>query len=251
MVRGLYTAGTGMISQMEKMNVISNNVANLNTTGFKQDDLITRSFEDVLIKRLNDPSVVHRANQVGPLNMGVHVDQVFTRFEQGALHETNNYTDLAVEGDGFFVIETQNGERYTRDGAFQVDSEGRLTTKEGNPVQGQRGEINVGSTKFVVNSNGDVFADGVFIDTIRVVGFDSNDDLRKEGSNLYYNYNPQNAVFDSDGEVIQGYLEGPNIDLAKQLVNMIETYRNYESNQKVIKMIDDTLSKAVNEIGRI
>ena len=167
-----------------------------------------------------------------------------------ALHETNNYTDLAVKATAF-VIETQNGERYTRDGAFQVDSEGRLTTKEGNPVQGQRGEINVGSTKFVVNSNGDVFADGVFIDTIRVVGFDSNDDLRKEGSNLYYNYNPQNAVFDSDGEVIQGYLEGPNIDLAKQLVNMIETYRNYESNQKVIKMIDDTLSKAVNEIGRI
>lgn len=251
MIRGLYTAGTGMITQSKRMDVITNNLANVNTNGFKEDNLVSRSFEEVLIERINDPSIVNTTKQVGPLTLGVHIDQVFTRFEQGSMQQTGNQTDFAIRGEGFFVVQTDDGEFYTRDGAFEIDDAGRLTTKEGNPVLGRNGQINIGSNKFSVNSNGEVFVNGAFVDSLRVVSFENNDDLRKSGSNLYMNFNPQNAEVESDGTIAQGYLEGANVDLVKGMVEMIEVYRNYETNQRVVKMLDETLAKAVNDIARI
>ncbi|MCK9479152.1 MAG: flagellar basal-body rod protein FlgF [Firmicutes bacterium] len=249
MVRGLYIAGTGMITQMKRMDVLSNNLANVDTNGFKEDSLLSRSFEDMLIDRIGDPAVVNVSSRVGQLNTGIHIDSVYTGFEQGSAKETNCPTDLMIKGEGFFVVLTENGERYTRDGAFEIDGFGRLATKSGDVVLGENGAINLSNNNFTVKSNGEIYTEDGFVDKIKIINFDNNA-LRKTGNNLYENY-LQSPEQTSSSNVAQGFVESSNVDLAKSMVRMVEVYRNYESNQRIIKMIDDTLAKAVNEIGKI
>lgn len=250
MIRGLYTSGTGMISQMKKLDIITNNLANVNSNGYKEDNLLTRSFKETLVSRLNDPSVFNTTPEVGPLNKGVRIDQIFTSFAQGTLSETNNLTDFAIKGEGFFVVNTPEGERLTRDGSFSVDSNGRLVNAEGYPVMGENGEIIVQNNQFTLNADREIVSSGEYIDRLLVVDAD-NEQLRKAGNNLYINQNPDSQTVNTDSKVEQGFLEGSNVDLATSMVNMMEVYRSYESNQKVAKMIDETLGKAVNEIGKI
>jgi len=250
MIRGLYTSGTGMISQMKKLDIITNNLTNINTNGFKEDTLLTRSFQDTLVSRLNDPSILYSTPEVGPLNKGVRIDQVYTSFEQGTLSETNKPADFAIEGEGFFVVNTPDGERLTRDGAFGVDANGRLITSEGYSVMGENGEIFVKNNQFTLNAEREIISDGEYTDKILVVNADD-EALRKIGDNLYVNQNPQSQTVNTDSKVKQGFLEGSNVDLAKSMVNMMEVYRSYESNQKVAKMIDETLERAVNDLGKI
>ncbi|NLN03701.1 MAG: flagellar basal-body rod protein FlgF [Clostridiaceae bacterium] len=251
MVRGLYTAGTGMLTQRNKINVIANNVANVDTVGYKEDLMLSRSFSEVLIERINDPNILRQNEIVGTIAKGVHVDEVFTKFVQGSLNETRRNADLALQGDGFFVVETPNGLRYTRNGAFFVDNQGMLVTAEGYHVQGANGSLYVGSNNFKVNENGQVFdEDGNLVDEVLVVSFVDNSLLRKEGEGLYYTFGEAETV-ESEAKVKQGYLEASNVDLVDQIITMIEVARAYESNQRVISTIDSTLDKAVNEIGKV
>lgn len=250
MVKGLYTAGTGMLTQRNKMNVIANNVSNIETVGYKEDSLLSRSFNEVLIERINDPNVLRQNEIVGAITKGVHIDEVFTDFIQGSFTETNRNGDLALQGDGFFLVETPNGARYTRNGAFFVDNEGMLVTSEGYYVQGLNGNINVGTNNFRVNEDGQIFVNDNLVDTLQVVSFEDNSLLRKEGESLYYPFGDAEPGV-SDAKVKQGFLEASNVDLIEQIVNMIEVSRAYESNQRVISTIDSTLDKAVNEIGKV
>ena len=125
MLRSLYIASTGMLAQREKMDIATNNIVNVDTTGYKKDTLITRSFKDMMIQSMN-------GQDIGPLNTGIHVDDVRTSFDQGSMEQTDRLTDVALEGDGFFVVNTAAGIRYTRDGAFAVSSDGYLVNSEGN-----------------------------------------------------------------------------------------------------------------------
>ncbi len=143
MIRSLYTAGTNMIVQRKRMDVITNNIANVDTTGFKGDKLLSRSFEDMLLERVGDPAVLNRSYNVGPLNTGVHIDEVITDFTQGTVMETGRPTDVALMTDGFFVINTPAGERYTRDGSFSRNAEGYLVTSDGSNVVGENGNIQI------------------------------------------------------------------------------------------------------------
>lgn len=249
MIRGLYTAGTGMLTQNKKMDVITNNIANLETAGFKQDKLLSRSFEDMLITRINDPGIVLQEREVGPLNTGTHIDQVITDFTIGPLEETNLSTDLALVGDGFFVVNTPDGEMYTRNSAFQLDENMRIVNSDGYALQGDNGDITLTSDDFVVDSMGNVINEGNIISTIRVVNFENLDAIRKTGNNLYDSMGE--AAIDSNATIRQGFREASNVDLIEQIVDMIEVSKTFESNQKVIQTLDDTLGKAVNDIGRI
>ena len=253
MLRALYTAGTAMIAQSRRMDVVSNNMANVETAGFKSDNLLTRSFRDMLIERQNDPSVVN-STYVGPHNTGIRIDEVSTSFAEGRLENTGNSTDLAIAGDGFFVVGTPGGaERYTRSGAFQVDSLGRLSTGDGNLVMGINNQpLYLGTSDFQVDGAGNATVDGMYMGTIRVVSFANNADLRKDGANLYNNdYNPAgNAMTPSGAGILQGTLEGSNVDAASETVKMIEIYRSYEINQRIARIIDESLTKAVSEIAR-
>ncbi|MCL2030220.1 MAG: flagellar hook-basal body protein [Oscillospiraceae bacterium] len=293
MLRGLYTAGTAMLAQSRRMDVISNNLINVETAGYKSDTLVTQSFRDMMISRINDPSV-YQYSYVGPHNTGIHIDTIKTHFQQGPLLETQNLTDLALEGDAFFVVEYtpqilipptredledpdyepeyEDGPtefRYTRAGNFNVDAEGYLVTPNGCYVQGQDGRIFIGTSDFRVDQTGVIYVrdeDGgeAEAEQLRLVRFEDNGVLRKAGEMLY-TVAPQ---FDEDGEpidpeefhedledagvrVVQGYLEGSNVDPARETVRMMETYRAYEINQRILHMIDETFGKAVNEIAKI
>ena len=249
MIRGLYISSTGMITQTKKMDTVTNNLANVETKGYKSDKLLSRSFNDMLIERINDPAVVNVTQAIGPLNSGIHIDEVYTSFEQGPIENTGNQTDLAILGDGFFVVDTPNGIRYTRAGNFIVDAEGYLSTNEGNRVLSQNGPIYIGSGKFTVTENGIVQTENNNY-RLRIAAFANNGTLRKEGSNLYYNYEGQPEL-QSNAKISQGALEGSNVDIASSVIEMINISRNFESNQSIIKMLDSSLNKAVNEIGKV
>lgn len=284
MLRGLYTAGTAMLAQNRRMDVITNNIVNVETTGYKSDTMVTQSFRDMMISRLNDPSA-YEYSYVGPHNTGIHIDTIKTHFTQGPLQETLHPNDLAIEGDAFFVVEYtpetliqptaedradpdyepeyEEGEleyRYTRTGSFNIDAEGFLVTPDGYYVQGQDGRIQIGSSDFTVASDGTITVDGEEIDKLRLVRFEDNSVLRKAGENLY----TVAPLTDEDGEpldilepedveatVRQGFLEGSNVDAGRETVKMMETYRAYEINQRILRIVDESLGRAVNDIARI
>jgi flagellar basal-body rod protein FlgG len=251
MLRSLYIAGTGMLVQRKKMDVLTNNIANVETTGYKTDTLLSRSFKDILIERMNDPAVINISNSVGPLNTGVHIDEVVVNFTQGNMEETERLTDLAIDGPGFFTVATQDGERYTRDGSFGINNEGYLVTADGYYVQGAGGAINVGLGGFAVDAQGNITVDGTSAGQLKIVNFEDLTGLRKTGNNLYANYTGQAVLQTELGTVRQGSLEASNVDITRQMVDMMEISRTYELNQRMVKMIDESLGKTVNEVGRV
>jgi len=248
MLRGLFMAATGMLTQQKRMDVVTNNLANATTTGFKEDGLVVRSFGDLMISRM-DGSGQRPAEPVGPLGTGIHADRVRTVLTDGPLEETGRQTDLALSGQVFFAIETPEGERYTRAGNFQISADGMLVTHDGHPVLGRNGPLRVGSGSFTVRSDGTVTsAEGE--DRIRLVGFPDPAVMRKEGGNRYA-HDGERPIDQTDGLVRQGFLEGSNVDLSRQMTDMIEIYRSHEINQRMIRLFDEKLGKAVNEIGRL
>lgn len=234
-----------MLAQSRTMNVISNNLANVDTVGFKQDNLMSQSFSDVLIGRINDP--VSDSSGIGYLNYGVHADETVTDFEQGPSQGTGRTADLALEGDGFFVVETSQGLRFTRSGNFQVNSSGYLCTSDGDYVRGTNGRIKVGSQDFTVDQSG-VITSAAGTSKLQIVKFANNNVLRKAGSNLYTGPATAQAATCT---VRQGVLESSNVDMASEMVHMMTVSRSYETNQRMISMINDTLQKTVNEVGKV
>ena len=244
MLRSLYIASTGMLAQRKKMDIVTNNIINIDTTGYKKDTLITRSFQDLMIERLD-------GSYIGPQNTGVHVDDVATSFDQGDLDPTDRLSDVALEGEGFFVVNTADGLRYTRDGAFAVSPDGYLVNADGNYVQGNNGRIYVGSGEFTISEQGNVIVNGATVDRLRVVTFGDLTGLEKVGANMFAAGTagaPQPAA---DCKVRQGYLEGSNVDMSEEMVTMVELNRAYQVNQRVLTMLDQSLGKTVNEVGKV
>ena len=249
MTRGLYIAGTGMMVQRRLMENVTNNITNVETTGFKKNYLITHSFDEVMLERINDPEYVGLKPSVGNLTFGTLVDQKYLDFSQGGIETTGRSTDLAISGEGFFVVDTPDGERYTRSGAFALTTDGFLCDPNGNYLLGRNGRINVINSDFGVDESGAVIAQGNYVDTIRMVSFEDNNSLRNQGGNLYFS--TAGAIEGATGAIKQGFLENSNVAVAREMVDMITLYRAYETNQKILTMIDETLGKAVNEIGAL
>jgi flagellar basal-body rod protein FlgG len=247
MLRSFYTAGTGMLTQRDRMEVLTNNLTNADTTGYKSDSLILSSFRNMMIQRLNDPS--SGSNTVGQLGAGAHINEVVTSFEQGNLEGTGRSLDFALEGPGFFVLSTPEGDRYTRDGSFSVSIDGYLLNSNGFYVQGSNGRINVGGDNFTVDDQGSLYVNDVLTDKIKLVSFGDVAGLRKDENNLYQT--TQGPIADTATKVYQGRLEGSNVDVSGELANMISASRSYDTNQRVLRMIDSTLDKTVNEVGRV
>ncbi len=251
MLRGLYSAATGMTVQRGKMDVLTNNVVNATTTGYKKDGLVSSSFEEVLIDRINDPYVINQGTGVGPYSFGTHIDEIHTDFTQGDLEFVVTQTSFALSGDGFFAVETPDDERYTRAGNFTVNAEGYLVTGEGHYVLGENGRIRVGAGDFAVDLKGNITANGWAIDSMRLVRFENTNDLRKQGDSLYYSFSGEAPLAAENCTVRQGFLESSNVDVATEMVNMITVYRTYEASQKILTMTDETLGLAVNKIGSL
>lgn len=256
MIRGLYTSGYSMLTLNRKMDTVSNNMANVNTNGFKRDTVVFEEFSEVLAKRFFDGSdSSSRPVNIGTMALYNDIAEVHTDFSQGVLESTDLNTDVAISSDdsAFFCVAAAQGdefrEYYTRDGAFKLDSQGRLVTRDGDFVMGENGVITLSGSDFVVSSTGEVIQNEETVDTLRIRKFDNPETLRKFRFNLLTaTEGSQNGVF--EGTIEQGFIERSNVDSVKEMVDMIAVLRAYESNQKVIQYQDSTLDKAVNEIGR-
>lgn len=255
MIRGLYTAASGMLGEVTRTDVISNNLANVNTTGFKKDRAVFRAFPAMDTYRVDDPVTAGLDRAIDPkpfigvLGTGVQVDEVNTDFSQGGIRVTSNPLDIAIRGEGFFELETPDGVRHTRDGSFSMDREGFIVSKDGYRVLGQNGPIRLlQNMDMVIDAHGQVITDGQILDRLRLVTFDDFGQLVKQGDNLYLSTAQPG---EADGDVVQGALEDANLNTITEMVDLITAFRAYEASQKVIKTHDETLEKAVNDIARL
>ncbi|MGE5543502.1 MAG: flagellar basal-body rod protein FlgF [Bacillota bacterium] len=253
MIRGLYTACSGMMVQMTRQDVLANNLANVNTSGFKKDTVISQEFPSMLIKRMGEvtwrnslPQPVKPQN-IGSLGTVAAVYQIVTDYSTGAYKATENPWDLALGQDCFFCIETPEGVRYTRNGAFTVASDRRLVNANGQPVLGINGYIYVDGD-FVVDEHGNLVQGGVTVDTLDIVRFPDQTRLTKIGDDLFAAGDEEPETPDNP-QVIQGYLESSNVNAVKEMVDLITVVRAYEVMHKVIQAEDQTLDKLINQAG--
>ena len=258
MIRGLYTSGWSMLADSKKLDVISNNLANVNTNGYKKDTVVFQSFPDLLTKRINDTgSISNPSGDVGSMELSNDVGNVFTYYTQGQMLNTNNKMDMALQNDSnaFFTVQVPdaNGnvkDYYTRDGAFTLNSNKQIVTQEGYPVMGQNGPITLDNEDFSVNNDGTIVQGGNVVDKLAIKSFTDTSTLRKYGSNLVdTTSDTQEQAF--TGTVGQGLIEQSNVNIVKEMVDMIDVMRSYEANQKILQSEDSTLDKAVNEVGTL
>lgn len=275
MIRGLYTAGAGMIAQQRRQEMLTNNLANVNTPGYKADQASMRAFPNYFIKALGTDHIAkYGTNHVGDLATGVYMQERTPDFQQGDINETRNNTDLALlQGvvpldeetgqAGFLVYAVQDNQgdvRYTRNGNFIIDGEGFITNSNGNYILGIDGApINVGGENFIVRENGEIFRDGLdgeYLGQIEVALIPDAGQLVKEGNGLL-RYEGDNAIasaVNNDAvtyQVRQGFIERSNVDPARAMTEMMSTLRSFEANQQVLKAYDKSLEITVNQIGRI
>lgn len=259
MVRALYSAWTGMVNEQKRLDVVSNNMANADTTGFKKVGSTSQSFDEELAVRFNDMNREHLRTAVGTLNGGVKIGETYLDYSQGSLKITDGTYDVALEGSGFFTISTtdKNGQthtRYTRDGAFTVTRDGYLVTKDGDSVLGTDGnpiQIPGAQTAQVsIDEFGNIYANDQYVNQFALVDFEDYDTVILYGENMWETTANTNIIA-ADVRVHQGYLEASNVNVVDEMVDMIAISRAYETNQKMIKTVDTVLEKASNEIGRV
>jgi flagellar basal-body rod protein FlgG len=269
-----------MRAQQWRLDATANNLANVDVDGYKKDIALHKAFPELLMRRMDDDGVYRNpfgsadlAPVIGKLGTGVEFNELYTDFQQGEFKETGNDFDLALDGKGFFTVQTPWGERYTRNGAFHLGKEGFLETKEGYPVLGENGPLRVQANNFQVDKAGRVWineeyadeelvdrerntwGDTVMLDTLKIVEFDIDRYLQKQGSNLYRSTDISGEARTMDIEerprVAQGFTEGSNVDPVLEMVHMIEVNRAYEANQKVIQSGDSMLGTLINQVARV
>ncbi len=254
MVRGLYTGWTGMYNEQKRLDVISNNLANSATVGFKKEGATSQSFDDMLTIKVRDD---HGDSYIGNMSLGVKIGEIYTDYTQGSVRETGNTYDMAIEGNGFFTISytDANGNtstRYTRAGEFMITKEGYVVTSEGQHLMGESEwlQVPVDAAEVVINTDGTVYADGTAVDVVKLTDFENYDYLKKFGETMYQPV--QGAVEkEATGSILQGYTEQSNVNVVSEMVNLINITRAYEANQKVIKAMDDLLQIDVSSVGKI
>jgi len=227
LISGSYNLIDGSLTQQLKFETVANNMANMNTNGFKKNII---SFNEAL--EMNSTSKID--------------------FTQGPVRYTGNELDVALDSKGFFKIQTANGIRYTRDGAFKLDETGTLATWNGDSVLGQNGPITIDGSKVSIGGDGQVQVDGESVDRLMVVDFESPQLLKKEGGSCYSYTGEENEISTVENvRVQQNYLESSNVNSTEEMIKMIETYRVFESVQKAIQSIDKVTDKMVNDYGLV
>ena len=222
---GVFNAIRGSRVQGRRFDIITNNLANVGTAGFKRDML---TFDQTL------------------------QESVRTDLRQGNLRLTGNPLDIALQGDGFFEVRVPDGVRYTRNGSFSLNADSALVTQNGDPVLGENGVIRVEGGNIDINAKGQITVDESMVDTLSVVTFVRPELLRKEGlSYSIYNGDKRDIVKPEEVIVKQGYLEESNVVVVEEMTKMIESLRTYESYQKVLQTFDEMTYKSVNEVGRV
>jgi flagellar basal-body rod protein FlgF len=240
MDRGVYAIVSGAVGQERRMDVVAKNLANSQTVGYKREKVVFKTF---LAKSV-----------AGSPHMKVQGDKVFNRvsgtfldWKSGTQRPTGNAADLALNGDGFFVVQTPRGQEYTRSGNFLVSDKRQLTTLDGLPILGESGPIVIPPGKLLVNGQGDITVDGATVDTLKIVNIKDLASSTRVGER-YITKGPVEPALSTS--IIQGSLEESNVNAIEEFVSLIDLSRQYEAAQKVVHAMDDATKQAVNEIGR-
>ncbi len=254
MDNSIFTATSGVLSSQNALDVVANNISNSNTTGFKESGT---NFSDILSQELSFATPTTNPLEVG---LGSTLDSTPISFAQGTILQTNNPTDLALSGNGFFTLSDGTNTFYTRDGSFSLDSNGSLVSADGLYVQGTNGNINIntsasGYTGFTVNPDGSVYSNfsngkSTLDGKINVVGFTNEQGLVSAGGNNFISSsNSGNPISLNSGySITQSALEGSNTDLAAQMTNLINYERTYQVNAQAITTSDSMLQTAIGLI---
>lgn len=259
-MQAAYVAASGGLSQEKRMDVTSNNLANVNTVGYKKDG---PTFESYLAPKGTDNkgspysnmdmTKTYYTDNLANQNNKVYtiIDRIYTDHTKGPIRQTGEALDFSIDGDGFFNIATTNGVRFSRSGTFSLNAAGNLVTPDGNLVLGEDAAGNTapivirGSEKPRVSNNGTIFVNKQSVGKIKITHFNDFDKLRKIGYSLYANDGGQpNLATTKTSTVQQGYLEQSNVNVVREMVNMIDLMRAYESSQRVITSIDSLNQKA-------
>ncbi len=240
MLKGIHDAAGSMLPQMQQQNAIAHNLANAQTTGFKRALVVaTANAENA------NPNQPARWDDISSLESVID-------FSQGPVERTGNPFDLAIFGDAFFTVSTPEGEQYTRAGNFQVSSEGLLVTAQGYPVLAQDGEIRVTGGEFEVDRQGRIIIDGQVQGTLALVTFPQPYPLQQREAGLFFPTPDAPAPQAATGmEIHQGSLEQANVNVITEMVNMIDSYRIFETAQRMVQTQDQTLEKTVNQLGMV
>ncbi len=267
MLKGLYTAYTGMVQEQRRLDTLTNNLANSNTAGFKKEGMTSRSFKDELAIRIKDSGDNFHPRGIGYLKMGVKIGETYTDWSQGPIKVTlDEPHNLALQGKGFFAIEYTDKQgntsvKYTRNGEFVVDSEGYLKTVDGdyvlnanaamNGTSGPEGYIQINPlAEFVVSQDGTIYENNNPVAQIGVVDVEDYNYIDHYGENLY-NLLEGGQLIASTATVEQGALETSNYNIVDEMVNMITIQRAYDAGQRMIRTEDETLEMAVSQVGRV
>ena len=247
MIRGLTIASTGMLAAQKQSEVIADNIANIKTPGYKEENEIKEPFPKMLLARLESLSP-YEYTPIGERGDGVAVTGIVRNADIGLLEKTDRTEDLALTTEGFFVVDTPQGLRLTRNGHFELDANGTLRTQEGYGVLTTTGKATGLSKNFRVASDGTIIDGNTQKGKLMIV-MPLADTLKREGQSLYSFTGTPRVI--ADAQVKQGMLERSNVDMAGQMTKMITVMRAYEANQKVIQTQDAALEKAVNEVGKV
>lgn len=253
-MRGLYNASSSMLVNQSRLESVSNNLSNVNTTGYKRSEVSQLTFPQTLIHRMDQSPVGGGAlsTPVGVTADNVAVEETHTFQEPGSLRSTERNLDMAVqEPSGFFALDTPEGVRYTRDGSFFLSEDGTLVNAQGFTVMGEEGEITLDTHSPEVDGEGGIYQEGGHVDTLQVFSFEEEELLWKEGYNLFEAEEGAAPELLENPQINQGHLEESNADLSRQMSDLIKVSRSYESAQKVSQIYDRMLSQAANELGTL
>ena len=252
MTKGFYNLTSGMLSQGRRLDVIANNMTNLSTAGYKAETYTDSTFEEVLISRVGNKDK-SGATVIGEESYILAPDQFYVDYTQGSFKETGLTLDFAIQGDGFFAIDTGDGIQYTRGGSFSLNEQGQLYLSGHGLVLGTDGQpINLTTDQVRADSSGRIYTQdgGYYLGQIGVYSFADNGQLAKADSGLF-DANGQQAQAAQDTQILWGWVEESNVDMLKEMTRMLTAQRSLQSGAQVLKLYDNLLTKATTELGRL
>lgn len=245
MFRGIYSSATGMITQQNRIDVMGNNISNINTDGFKSNEVTLKSFQAEMARRMTDDV------PVGDMSVGVTAGSVSTDFSQGNLEQTGEDTDLGINGTGFFAVEAVpggGGVKYTRDGNFSVDAQGYLQLSSGERLLGADGQpIKTGGNIFQTAADGTITENGTNIGKIQLYSPSGSNGISQRSDGFYDITSPAA----SGAAIMQGYIENSNVDDVNEMTGMMEATQSFQSCQQAFQVNIDSLDKLINQAGSL
>lgn len=249
MSRGFYTLASGMLTQQRKIDISSNNIANLNTAGYKKEQAVTTNFGSLLINKYKQNGIKEEATPISDISLIRTIEENNTIHSQGSLEETGSMTDFAIMGAGFFAIDSNGQVLYTRNGSFNIDEEGYLVLEGAGRVQGEFGDIYIGTDKFDYREDGSIIVEDEVVDNIAVYDFADYNSLNKFREGMFISDTEPDLV--DYPLIVNKTIERSNVNVTEELTGILSSQRALQTAAQALKIYDMINDKAVNEIGKI